>query len=403
MLVTCRILQGLTGGPMIPASQTLLVNLFPPNRASTGQAIFAMTAVIGPVLGPFLGGQICDHWTWPWIFLINLPVTFATAFFCWQLLASRDPPPQRNKTVDIIGFGLMVVWIGAVQMMLDRGPELDWFGSSFIIGAAIIAVLGFVAFIIWELTDRDPIVNLRVFSDPGFSIGVLVVCIGFGAFYGTVLLQPLWLQTNMGYTPAWAGFATMPGGMVVFLTSPFVAWLANRLDVRIVISMGLFAFAAALVWRAHFAQNVTFQMIIVSQALNGVCLAFFFSPAMTLSMGFLKPREIAAGAGLMAFTRATAMAFSAALTTTGWQNATIRNRVELVDRFNGQNVLDTFSALGWPHGQALSQIDTMVQSQAVMLATNDSYYMLALAMATGGACVWLAPRGRRRAVAAVAH
>jgi DHA2 family multidrug resistance protein len=392
-LVFCRVLQGLAGGPMMPLSQTLLFIMFPPERRGTGMAVWTMTSVLGPICGPVIGGQICEHWNWHWIFFINVPVVIFVAMSCWRLLAHRDPPPQKQP-VDSVGVGLMVTWIGAIQFMLDRGHDLDWLGSPLIVTTLIVGVVGFVAFLMWELTEDHPIINLRIFRHRGYSVLTAAISLGFGAFFGSIIIQPLWLQTNMDYTAEWAGFAAAPTGLMMFMISPLVAWLTNRMDARILSSAGLFAFALALVWRAGFASNVTFELIVASQLLNGICLCFFVAPAMSMAMAVLRPQEIAEGAAVLSFIRTAAIAFSTALTTTAWQDAATRHRVGLVDRFDTGNALDQMAALGLPHDATIRVLDGLVQNQAVMLATNHAYMLFAVAMALGGALVWLSPRVR---------
>ncbi|TAL01584.1 MAG: DHA2 family efflux MFS transporter permease subunit [Rhodospirillaceae bacterium] len=395
MLVTFRALQGLAGGPMMPLSQSMLVSIFPKERASTAMGIWAMTTVIGPILGPLVGGQICDRWSWPWIFLINVPVAAIFAAFIWGALKHRDPLPVR-RPIDVIGLGLMVIWVVAIQAVLDRGQELDWFGSTYIVGLTIVAVVGFIAFLIWELTDEHPIVNLRVFRSRGYTLCLVVVCISFGTYLGSVIISPLWLQTNMGYTASWAGITSAPSGVVTFCLAPLVAWLSTRMDARLLISGGLLAFASIMFWRAHFASNVSFELIMTYMLMNGGCIAFFFAPAMSMALGFLKPQEIADGAGMMAFTRSIALAFATAMAAAYWQDSTIRDRAVIIDRLHGTGVLGQLGDMGFAPDQALQYLDNMVQDQAVMFATNDAFLAFAAAVTIGAFCIWLVPRKRLR-------
>ena len=393
-LVIFRVLQGLAGGPLIPLSQTLLLLLFSRKRSGNAMALWAMTSVLGPITGPVLGGQICDHWNWHWIFLINVPIAAISAFFIWRLLAHRDPPPQRNSA-DAIGLGLMVTWIGAIQLLLDHGNKMDWFGSRFIVGAAIVAAIGFVAFIIWELTEKNPIVNLRVYRHRGYTITVITTCLCFGAFFGSIIIMPLWLQTNMGYTPAWSGLAAAPSGIAMFLFSPLVGWLTDRVGRRAMASCGMLAFAIAMLWRGQFVSNVSFELVMLSQATFGVCMALFAAPAMSLAMSYPKEEEIPSAAGLMAFTRTTSLAFGTAITITAWRNATTHSRQDIVDRFSDANAVDQFSALGLAPDQTVRLLDTIIQGEAVMVATNAAYYIFAGAMVLGALLIWLAPEESR--------
>ncbi len=402
MIVPFRIIQGLTGGPMIPLSQAILFNIFPKDKTGTAMAIWSMTSVVGPILGFILGGQICDHWGWPWIFLVNVPVAALAAFFSWRLLVPRDPPPEYLP-IDRIGLGLMVVWIGAMQIILDRGPDLDWFGSTFITVLVLVVIVSFTAFLIWELTDPNPIVNLRIFRHRGYTIVLAVLALDFGAFLGSNTLIGLWLQLNMGYTPTWAGIAIGPGGLAMFFASPFVAWLSNRVDLRLLTCMGLTGFGLVLFWQSSFASSATYWMVLAGQMGVGFSVAFFFGPSMSLAMGAVKPNEVAAASGLLAFTRTAAIAFATSLTTYFWQNAATRNRVGIVENFDGTQALDQVGAAGLPPEQSLHLLDSMVQSQAVMIATNDSNFIFGIAMIVGAVGIWFVPKARATSLIAPVH
>jgi DHA2 family multidrug resistance protein len=392
-LVMFRIIQGLAGGPLIPISQTLLLGIFPKHKSNTAMAIWAMTAVIGPILGPILGGIICEHLTWPWIFFINAPFALLGAVSCWRLLIPRDPPPER-RPVDVVGLGLMITWIGALQIVLDRGPDLDWFGSPMITSLAIIAVVGLISFVIWELTDDHPIVDLRIFRHPGYATVLAILGIDLGAFFGFVLILTLWLQTNMGYTPTLAAYTIAPGGLIVFVLTPLVAWLSARIDLRLMISLGLLAFAGVLFWQSSFSTNVTFAMIVAGEFGIGVAAALFFTPIFTLGLSFVTPAEVPAAAGLLAFTRTAATAFATALATTAWQDSATRSRVGLIDHFQGTGALGQIGAAGFKGEQALQFLDNLVQNQAVMLATNHAVFAVAAIMLSGAFVIWSVPRAR---------
>ena len=197
ILVAFRIGQGMCGGPMVPLSQALLLRVFPPEKAPLAIGLWAMTTVVAPVAGPILGGVISDNYHWSWIFFINVPVAAVVAMLSWQTFRSRETATLR-RPVDFVGLGLLIVWVGAMQIMLDKGKELDWFGSSTIVGLAVIAVVGFAAFLIWELTAEDPIVDLRIFRHRGFSVGVATLSLTYGAFL------PASSSSHCGCRRAWA-------------------------------------------------------------------------------------------------------------------------------------------------------------------------------------------------------
>src|SRR6185312_11685479 len=198
-LILFRIMQGLCGGPIMPMSQTLMMRVFPPAQRSQAMGLWSMTTVVAPIIGPILGGWLCDNAGWPWVFYINVPIAAVCGFFAWRTLAAHETPTEPRK-VDFAGLALLILFVGALQIMLDKGKELDWFGSPVIVGLAIVAAVGFAAFLIWELTEPQPIVDLRVFRHRGFTGAVATIAITFGTFFASIVIVPLWLQTNMGYT-----------------------------------------------------------------------------------------------------------------------------------------------------------------------------------------------------------
>ncbi|HEY1925915.1 MAG TPA: DHA2 family efflux MFS transporter permease subunit [Caulobacteraceae bacterium] len=172
-LILFRVLQGGVSGPMIPGSQALLISIFPHNRRGAALALWSMTTLVAPVAGPVLGGYICDNYTWPWIFLINLPVGAICAFLCWRNMRSRETPTRKLK-VDTVGFSLLVVWVGTLQVMLDTGKDADWFSSPAIVVLALVSAISFVAWLIWELNETNPIVDLSLFRNKNFAIGAAI-------------------------------------------------------------------------------------------------------------------------------------------------------------------------------------------------------------------------------------
>jgi DHA2 family multidrug resistance protein len=208
-LVVFRTLQGLVSGPIIPGSQALMISIFPASRRATALALWSITSLVAPICGPLLGGYISDNFHWGWIFLINVPVGLLVVFLCWENLRRRETPVTRSR-MDLVGMGLLVVWAGALQLMLDRGKNADWFGSPWIVALAIIAFAGFCAFILWEMTEDHPILDLALFKSRNFALGTLVFCLGNGVFLANMLILPLWLQTQLSYTATWAGLVSAP-------------------------------------------------------------------------------------------------------------------------------------------------------------------------------------------------
>jgi DHA2 family multidrug resistance protein len=391
LLVFLRVLQGLSGGPMIPLSQTLLLGIFPKGKAVTAGTIWTVGGTIGPIFAPLLGGVICDRFSWPWIFYINVPFALACAGGSWLLLRDREVPMSVQR-IDTVGLALLVIWVGALQITLDRGHELDWFGSPFIIGCLLVAIVGFVAFVVWELTDRQPAVDLSVFRSRGYTMLLLTLCVGQGCFSASVVLSPLWMQTALGYTPTRAALAVCFAGAVITTLASSIQKLMLRVDKRALICVGALIMAATMEWRATFASNVTFELIRTSHLFLGLGLAFFILPIFSTLLSNLPPAQLPAGAGLMSFLRTTSIAFATSIVTTVWSDGAIQGRVRILDRYNEQQGVAGQVAAGLPSDQALQAADAVVQGESIMLATNHVYALLGALLFVAAALVWLAPR-----------
>ncbi len=391
MLVVFRIMQGLSGGPMMPLSQTLMLRIFPPNQRAAAMGLWSMTAVTGPIVGPLLGGQICDNLSWPWVFYINVPVAALIVFGAIRLLAGRDEPLVR-RPVDFVGLGLLVLWVGALQIMLDKGEEVDWFNSPLIVILAVIAAIGFVSFLIWELTIEDPIVNLRLFANRAFAACSGVMALTFGCFFASVVLLPLWLQTSMGYNAGWSGRAMAFQGVLAVTFSPIAAMMSRYVDPRRMVFFGVLTIAGVLAWRSTNTTDVTFMGVGLPQLVLGAGMPFFFIALNSIALGTIPVEQTAAGSGLLNFLRTTAGAFAVSMTTTSWANATSRARVELAGSMHADGPLSQMQAGGLSAAQALGNLDRLVQQQSVMLATNSVFLALSCFTALAAFSIWLAPR-----------
>ena len=394
-LLMCRVLQGSVSGLMVPLSQTLLLSSYPPKRQGIALAIWGMTIVVAPVVGPILGGWITDHYSWPWIFYINVPVGLGVAFFTRQLLAGRETPTRRVP-IDAVGLGLIVVWVGALQIMLDKGNELDWFDSTFIDALAVLAALGFALFLVWELNEPNPIVDLRLFKLRNFRAGTLSVGLGFAVFFGSVVLLPLWLQTQMGYTATWAGLAVAPYGVLAFLLSPMVGRNLNRVDPRVFATAAFAIFALASFWRAGYTPDADFAAIALPQLLQGAGIAMYFAPLMAIALGGLDPQRMAFGSGLANFFRTTAGSFGVSLVTTFWERREAVHRTQLVENisaYSGQAneaLAHLQRAAGLRGEQAIAQLNAALTHQTTLLAATDLFWISGWLFLLLIATVWLA-------------
>jgi DHA2 family multidrug resistance protein len=390
-LVVFRIMQGLSGGPMMPLSQTLLQRLVPVRLRAQTMGLWAMTTLVAPIMGPVLGGSISDALGWSWVFFINVPVALVLVLFAWRTVPRKDA--IQKLPIDFVGLGLLILWVGALQIMLDKGQELDWFNSPFILGLTIVSLVGFIAFVIWELTDKHPIVDLRIFRYRGFTMACFAMTLAFAGMFSSMVLIPLWLQTNQGYTATWAGYATGFNGLLAVFAAPIVAQLVTKVDPRRLVSIGILWMAVIMTWRSFFTQGMSFQQLIWPQLLQGPGMPFFFIPLMSLAMGALKPSELAMGAGLLSFVRTTAGAFATSLTTSSWEDSTTRIRASMAGQLNGtDSLVQSLGRNGISLEGARSLIESVVQSQAVMVATNHVFLIIGVMMAFSVGAIWLAPR-----------
>jgi DHA2 family multidrug resistance protein len=390
-LVVFRIMQGLSGGPMMPLSQTLLQRLVPPKFRAQTMGLWAMTTLVAPIMGPVLGGSISDALGWSWVFFINVPVAIILVFVALRTLPRKDF--TERKPVDFIGLGLLILWVGAMQIMLDKGEELDWFNSPFIVSLLVTAVIGFIAFLIWELTEEHPIVDLRVFRHRGFAMACFAMTLAFAGMFSSIVLIPLWLQTNQGYTATWAGYVTGFNGALAVIAAPIVAILVTKTDPRRLVTFGILWMAMVMFWRSTLVQGLSFHQLILPQLAQGLAMPFFFIPLMTLAMAALKPAELASGAGLLNFVRTTAGAFATSLTTTSWTDTGTTVRANMVGQLNGTDeIINKLGLNGISMESARALIDSVVQSQAVMVATNHVFMVISALMAVSVAAIWFAPK-----------
>ena len=396
MLVFGRIMQGLAGGCLMPLSQTLLMRIFPKERAPAAMALWAMTTLIAPVLGPILGGSICDNLSWPFIFFINVPIALGCAPLIARTLA-RFESVKIKAPIDMVGLILLVIFVGALQLMLDLGKEHDWFASVEIRALAAIAIIGFLAFLAWELTDKNPIVDLKVFRHRGFTASVFTLSLGYGSMFGANVLTPLWLQSYMGYTSTWAGMTTAWSGTTAVLMAPIAGMLmAKKLDPRRMVFIGLMWIAAVMLLRTYVTMDVTYWQIAIPLILMGFGMPFFFVPLTALSLGSVEEHETASAAGLQNFLRTMSGAVTTSLVTTAWDDKTVVAHAELAGLADQSGeTLRTLAASGMSQDAAVSQLNNLVQSQSVMIATNQLMFVVAVAFAIAAFAIWLAPRPSR--------
>lgn len=403
MLVACRVALGLCGGPIMPLAQTLMMRLLPPEKQVLGTVIWAMTTLIGPIVGPVLGGTLCDNVGWPSIFFIGVPVATVGGLLLMALLRGRRDDIVKAP-IDKVGLGLLIVWVGALQILLDEGRNHDWFASVEIQALAVIAAIGFACFLIWELTEKNPIVDLRIFRHRGFTASALTYSVGFGAFFATVVILPLWLQQNLGYTATWAGYATGVMGVFAVLSAPVVGQLAAKMDPRKIIFTGIMGLAGLAAWRTSFNSDVTFWQAALPTLMTGPFMVMFFIPTIGLAMASVDPGEEANAAGVSNFMRTVAGAFATSLVQTGWENEATRAQSAIAGAMpQGQATIDGMVDGGQSNEGAIASLTQLVQGQSVMVATVHIFAIIAVCFVAAAMIVWLVPKPKGPIDTAAAH
>jgi DHA2 family multidrug resistance protein len=332
--------------------------------------------MVAPVVGPLLGGWITDNISWPWIFYINVPVGLGAGLATWIIYRKRETPTVRVP-IDKVGLGLLVIWVGALQVLLDQGKDLDWFESGQIVTLAIVAAIGLFAFLVWELTERHPIVDLSLFRSRNFWTATLAMALAYGTFFGNAVLLPLWLQQYMGYTATLAGMVLAPVGLLAILLTPVVGQAMRRTDPR-----------------AHFNTDTPFATLLVPTLIQGVAMACFFVPLVTLSLSGLPAERIPAASGLFNFARITAGSFGTSIVTTLWDRRATLHHARLIEHLTpddpvaAQSLANLQAGLGADQGIPL--LNRMVDSQAFMLSANDIFFASAVLFVLLVGVIWLA-------------
>ncbi|WBM69883.1 DHA2 family efflux MFS transporter permease subunit [Buttiauxella sp. WJP83] len=376
-LIIFRAMQGFFAGPMFPMCQTLLLVIFPPMKRGMALALLSMVTVVAPIVGPITGGWITDNYSWPWIFYINVPIGIFASIAVWTQMRGREET-TTTAPIDYIGIGLLVIGVGLLQVVLDKGNDLDWFASPEIIIMSVISAIGLIAFVIWELGERHPIVNLRLFKERNFAIGTTALMLGYAAFFAINIILPQWLQTQMGYTAIWAGLAAAPMGFLPLLLTPIVGRYASKVDLRILASMSFLIMGASCLFRAQFNTNVDFRTIAEVQMFMGIGVAFFFMPLTTIVLSNLQGAEVAEGSGLATFFRVLGGSFASSLTTWIWSRREVFHHANLTESVSIYNpsAVDYLDKMGGATQQHLAFVDKTIEQQAYMMSTIDYFWIL---------------------------
>jgi MFS transporter, DHA2 family, multidrug resistance protein len=387
-LVAMRVLQGLGGGPVVPMAQATMWEIFPLRQRGLAMAVWGIGIMMAPILGPTLGGWICDNWSWRWIFYVNLPIG-VLGFFMAGAFLFDSPYVRKPTSVDWPGLTLMVLGFGALQLMLDQGERADWFDSSFVVGLAVVAICAIAGFLIRELTAKEPILNLSVFNDRNFAVGsVVMTTVGFG-FYSSTVLLALYTQKLMGYDAWTSGLVLAPGGVGNMMALLISGRLVARVDQRLLLGFGCALNAIAFILMTNVTLGMDYWALAVPRFVQGFGQGFVFVPLQTLALATIRMEHLSNATSAYNVVRNFGGSMGIALSTTllarrsqyhqntlgahvnMWSADTAGRLTQWTRHFLGQGS-DSFTA----QRRALAMLYHDTLDQAQVLAYIDVYLLL---------------------------
>jgi DHA2 family multidrug resistance protein len=404
-LILARIFQGIGGGAMVPIAQSIMLESFPPQKRGVAMAAFAQGVVVAPILGPVIGGWITDSYSWRWIFYINLPVgIFAALMAKWVV---EDPPyikRDKKAEIDFIGFGLLAVWLATMQIVLDKGQEADWFGADWVRWFTLISVAAFVGFIGWEFSVEHPLVDLRVFKNRNFTIGLILMTSLAAILYGTTAELPLMMQTLMGYPALQSGYAMSPRGVAAFFTTWCVGRLVGKIRLRWMLGFGFIMLAVSSFMLSDINLQVSNMSIIWPSVINGMAISFIFVPLTTATMSQLGQQQIGNASGLYNLMRNLGGSIGIAFVTTMLARGAQTHQGLMVGHLTvtdpaftqrlaaAKNLLARHTNPVTATRQAYSAVYSLLDQQAHLWAFMDNFYLFGLLALAGIPLVFLFKR-----------
>jgi DHA2 family multidrug resistance protein len=391
MLIVARILQGVGGGGMQPLAQSILLESFPPRRHGTAMAVYGLGVIVAPIIGPTLGGWITDSYSWRWIFYINLPIGILALFMV--NLYVEDPPYLRHKfkgAIDYLGFGLMALWLGTLQLVLDKGQESDWFASMWVRWTAAISVLALIAFIVREVKDHEPIVHLQVFIDRNFSVGTLVTAVYGFVLYASTAMLPLFLQTMMGYSALQSGMSVSPRGLGAMVSMVAAGLLVRYIDARLLMAFGfaLLGYSTWLLGQINLA--IGMGSVVVPNVMSGLAMGFVFVPLTTMTLSRLPKQEMGNATGIYNLMRSIGGSIGIATVTTMLVRGAQAHQNYLAANAGAGNPVTGALVRGLQaklfsqgadmvtaHQKAVGMLYRSVQQQAALMAYMDNFRLMA--------------------------
>jgi DHA2 family multidrug resistance protein len=414
MLVFFRIVQGIGGGALQPLSQAILLEAFPPAEYGMAMAMFGVGVMFGPIAGPVMGGWITDNWSWPWVFYVNIPIGIISIIMITIFIHDPAYVKKLREKIDYWGLGLIVVGIGALQIVLDKGQREDWFSSAFITRLAIIAVVSLVLFVIVELRIREPILNLREFKNIPYASANIIQFFVFFVLFGSIILLPIFLQSLMGYNAFLAGMALAPGGVATLIMMPIVGKLTTKINPKYILFLGLVILGYSMVMMIRFNLSIDFQMAALPRIVMGFGMAMVFVPLMSMAFATIPKEEMGNATSIFALLRNIAGSFGIAIMTTILAQRVQFHNYRFVEHLN---LYDPRYQMALHNATALVQAKTGVANemaangliyQRLMQESNlfsftDAYYIAAVIIACILPLVFLLKRPIHSASPVMAH
>ncbi|KTD46546.1 multidrug efflux system protein [Legionella quinlivanii] len=394
MLLAARVLQGLVAGPLIPLSQAILLSSYPKEKSSFALALWGMTATVGPIAGPSLGGWITDSYSWSWIFNINVPIGLFAAGVTWIIYRKRETPTTKSP-IDKIGLILLIIWVGALQIMLDKGKDLDWFNSPVILSLGLISFISFCYFLVWELTIPNPVIDLRLFTLRNFSNGTIAISVAYGVFFGNLVLLPQWMQQDLGYPSLNSGLVMAPLGVFAVILAPLIGKFLPKIDPRRVVTLSFILFSFVFFLRSFYTTDVDTWALVIPTLLQGIPMAMFFIPLTVIILSGLPQERIPAAAGVSNFVRIFFGAIGTSIATTVWNNRSILHHSQLNEHATAYtpNFIEFLSQvktiLPIDEEQRYALFNRILSTQADMLGLNDVFWISSIIFLCLIPLVWL--------------
>jgi DHA2 family multidrug resistance protein len=406
-LIFFRIIQGLAGGSLQPMSQAILLETFPRHQHGTAMAIFGIGIMIGPVVGPLLGGWITDNWSWHWVFFINIPIGIVAILMAMAFIVDPDYAGARKMTVDYMGLAFLAVGIGCLQIVLDQGQREDWFASQFILWLSVISIAGLVFFVVNEHYAEHPIVDFHIFKNLTFASGNIIGFALFFTLFGSLIMLPICLQTLMGYTAFLAGWVLGPGGLMAMISMPIAGRLITRVNPKAVLFVGAMITAYSMLMMSWFNLSTDFYTVALPRVVMGFGMGLVFVPLTTLTMSWIHKEEMGNASSVFNLLRMLGGSFGVAFASTlvsrraQFHHGRLAEGMSILDR-NFQEALSQVSGILKNQGFAPSQLDAgtlgllykKLVKESTMMAFNDTFFVLAVLMAISGLMVLFMKRSQ---------